>query len=76
MEWDKDDLDYLNEYKNNLRQIDNGDLLDYFIHHVIQCQDLERVDNTFCKMVLELVFEETKMDKEEILERMGGNNNA
>lgn len=56
--------------------MDNEKLLDYFIHHVIQCQDLERVGNTFCKMVLELVFEETKMDKEVILERMGGKNNV
>lgn len=76
MEWDKDDLDALNECKFELNQMDNEELLAYYSYQMIECESLKKIGNTFCKMVLELRYEYLKMTKKEILERMGGTNNA
>lgn len=76
MEWDKDELDALNECKLELNQMDNENLLAYYSYQMIECENLNKVGNEFCKMVLELKYEYLKMAKKEILERMGGPNNA
>lgn len=76
MKWDKDILDALNECKLELNQMDNEELLAYYSYQMIECENLNKIGNTFCKMVLELRYEYLKMAKKEILERIGGTNNA
>lgn len=76
MKWDKDEIDALNECKVCLKQMDNDTLLYYYSYQIIECESLKKIGNTFCKMVLELRYEYLKMAKKEILERMGGPNNA
>lgn len=76
MKWDKDELDALNRCKLELNQMDDEELLAYYSYQMIECESLNKVGNEFCKMVLELRYEYLKMCKKEILERMGGANNA
>lgn len=70
------DKDNLNERKLLVKQIDNEGLLYYYSFQIIECESLKKIDNTFCKMVLKQRYEYLKMAKDEILERMGGTNNA
>ena len=71
MEWNKDELDALNECKLELNQMDNEELLAYYSYQMIECENLNKVGNEFCKMVLELRYQYLKFAKGKILERMG-----